>query len=324
MARARNIKPGFFHNADLVELSMEARLLFIGLWLIADRAGRLEDRPKQIKMDIFPADSLDCNALLDDLAATGMLLRYEVDGKRYLQVVNFAKHQNPHKDEKTSTIPDQCGNLASKVPTSEKHGASTVQAPCPPDADTVAIGLIPDSGFLIPDSGFLIPDPLTHTAAVDQKPDEPDGPVCVSMADAICTGMAAAGIADASPSNPDLLALMGKGADIGVFVSAAGKSVEKKKGFAYALGIVKVQMTQAAALVNAAMAVPQQGAAPARGKFGQAEPARVSEVWHESLVGVDRMAAELGMAPIDPVMETRPAFKARVMAAALQSQNMAA
>ena len=69
MARARNIKPAFFRNAELVELSFEARLFFIGLWTAADRDGRLEDRPKQIKMEIFPADSVDCDALLSDLAA---------------------------------------------------------------------------------------------------------------------------------------------------------------------------------------------------------------------------------------------------------------
>lgn len=150
MARARNIKPGFFRNADLVELPFEARLLFIGLWTIADRSGRLEDRPKQIKMELFPADSVDVDALLDELAAIGVVARYSHDGKRYLQVVNFAKHQNPHKDEKASTIPDQDGHLAAPEQDKKKHGASTVQAPCNNDSDTVAIGLIPDS--LIPDS----------------------------------------------------------------------------------------------------------------------------------------------------------------------------
>lgn len=150
MARARNIKPGFFRNADLVELPFEARLLFIGLWTIADRSGRMEDRPKQIKMELFPADSVDVDALLDELAAIGVVARYSHDGKRYLQVVNFSKHQNPHKDEKASTIPDQDGHLATPEQDKKKHGASTVQAPCNNDGDTVAIGLIPDS--LIPDS----------------------------------------------------------------------------------------------------------------------------------------------------------------------------
>ena len=172
MARARNIKPGFFRNADLVELSMEARLLFIGLWTLADRAGRLEDRPKQIKMDVFPADSVDCDALLNQLAATGMVVRYEVNGGRYLQVVNFSKHQNPHRDEKVSSLPDQSGHVAESSPAPSKPNANTVQAPCEEDASTVAIGLTPDP--LIPDS--LIPDPLTKkkSASAPTIPDIPD------------------------------------------------------------------------------------------------------------------------------------------------------
>jgi len=155
MARARNIKPGFFRNADLVELPFEARLLFIGLWTLADREGRLEDRPKQIKMEIFPADNVDCDALIAQLTSIGVVARYEHGGKRYLQVVNFCKHQNPHRDEKASTIPDQDGNLTTTKEARRKHGASTVQASCEHDANTVAIGLIPDS--LIPEVNPPLP-----------------------------------------------------------------------------------------------------------------------------------------------------------------------
>lgn len=163
MARARNIKPGFFRNADLAELPIEARLLFVGLWTIADREGRMEDRPKQIKMELFPADNLDCDVLLDQLAEIGVIERYSCGGKRYLHVVNFCKHQNPHKDEKASTIPGKCGNVAEIKQAPKKHGASTVQAPCKDEESTVAIGLIPDSLNLIPDS-------LQKLAAQDAAP----------------------------------------------------------------------------------------------------------------------------------------------------------
>jgi hypothetical protein len=105
MARARNIKPGFFRNADLVELSFEARLLFIGLWTMADREGRLEDRPKQIKMELFPADNLDCEGLLASLAGIGMIARYEASGGKYIHIVSFLKHQMPHHKEVASVIP---------------------------------------------------------------------------------------------------------------------------------------------------------------------------------------------------------------------------
>ena len=51
MARARLLKPGFFTNEDLCELPAFGRLLFAGLWTIADREGRLEDRAIQRHAD---------------------------------------------------------------------------------------------------------------------------------------------------------------------------------------------------------------------------------------------------------------------------------
>ena len=105
MARARNIKPGFFKNELLAEMPPETRLLFMGLWCLADREGRFEDRPKKIKMELFPCDSFSIEDSLALLAKDGFLLRYEVDGKRYAQVVNFTKHQMPHHKEVPSEIP---------------------------------------------------------------------------------------------------------------------------------------------------------------------------------------------------------------------------
>lgn len=147
MARARNIKPGFFTNEDLVELDFATRLLFIGLWTEADREGRLEDRPKRLKMALFPADNLDVDACLADLAAAGFILRYEAGGKRYIQVLNFGKHQNPHVKEAASIIPAPCEHHANPVLAPDQHSAS------PADS------LIPDS----------IETPLTHASV----PDEP-------------------------------------------------------------------------------------------------------------------------------------------------------
>lgn len=146
MPRARNIKPSFFKNEILIELPFEARLLFIGLWTLADRAGRLEDRPKRIKMEIFPADNLDIESLLSQLNKAGFIIRYRpapcehhtgmvLDKIAYIQIVNFVKHQNPHIKEAASIIPAPC-----------EHHAS------PSDSFL----LIPESPILNPD--ILIPD----------------------------------------------------------------------------------------------------------------------------------------------------------------------
>ena len=171
MARARNIKPGFFRNAELVELGFDARLLFIGLWTIADRAGRLEDRPKQIKMELFPADNMDCDGLLCELAAIGMVARYEVDGKRFLQVTNFVKHQSPHRDEKSSTIPAMCLPDVALEQKTETHHESTAQAQCEHDASTMSIGLNPD--VLNPESLLLKPE-QKHTAKKTRRDEYSD------------------------------------------------------------------------------------------------------------------------------------------------------
>ena len=56
MARSRNIKPGIMANEDLAELGAIERLLFIYLWMLADKEGRLEDRPKRIKVEALPYD----------------------------------------------------------------------------------------------------------------------------------------------------------------------------------------------------------------------------------------------------------------------------
>ena len=133
--RARNIKPGFFQNEDLAELCPETRLLFIGLWLLADRQGLLEDRPKKIKMQIFPADSWDVDPMLQELADQNLIVRYIIDSKKFISIPAWDKHQNPHVKERDSTIPAP-----------DSHSASPETTGTDP-----ADSLIPDS--LIPSNG---------------------------------------------------------------------------------------------------------------------------------------------------------------------------
>lgn len=105
MARARNIKPGFFKNEELAECSPWARLCFAGLWTLADRDGRLEDRPKRIKGELFAFDSVEVEPLLDELAGRGFIQRYQVAGRSLIVIPTFLKHQNPHHREKPSELP---------------------------------------------------------------------------------------------------------------------------------------------------------------------------------------------------------------------------
>lgn len=110
--RLRTIKPGFFKNEDLAALPPLARLLFAGLWCIADREGRLEDRPRRIKALILPYDDdADANDLIERLAAAGFVERYEASGVKCIRIVNFLLHQQPHYKEVASVLPSPSGEF---------------------------------------------------------------------------------------------------------------------------------------------------------------------------------------------------------------------
>jgi len=115
MARARYIKPETMTNEDLAELPHSARLLFIYMWMIADRRGRLEDRPKRIRAKCFPYDGLDCEPLLAGLAEYGFITRYEIEGEKYLQINQFEVHQKPHPREAESVIPNINGEMETPI-----------------------------------------------------------------------------------------------------------------------------------------------------------------------------------------------------------------
>ncbi len=128
MARSRNIKPGLFKNEILGIADPLYTLAFQGLWVLADREGRLEDRPLRIKAETFPyRETISMDALLDWLHANGFILRYQVGGKLLIQVLNFKKHQNPHKNETESDIPspERIGSPPEIIGTNSEELGST-------------------------------------------------------------------------------------------------------------------------------------------------------------------------------------------------------
>lgn len=175
--RARNIKPGLYTNEDLAECSVWARYIFPGLWMMADRAGRLEYRPKKIKGELLRFDEQAAEPLLAELQRWGFIEIYQVAGRSYIQILTFNKHQNPHHREAESDIPSpespglQPDGTTTKPKTNDgsDYGEAQGETEASPGLEVEdatceggKAGLIPDSGFsdsLIPDSGSPIPDP---------------------------------------------------------------------------------------------------------------------------------------------------------------------
>lgn len=100
MARARNIKPSFFTNEQVSDNCPLGRLLFIGLWTIADFKGDLEWKEKTLKIQLLPWDDCDLKELAINLDKSGLIRFYSDGNKIYINIPNFEKHQNPHKNEK--------------------------------------------------------------------------------------------------------------------------------------------------------------------------------------------------------------------------------
>lgn len=164
--RARNIKPGLFLNEVLGQADPFLTILFQGLWCLADREGRLEDRPLRIKAEVFPyREGLDVNGYLTELERCGFIERYQVGAVKVIQVLNFTKHQSPHNTEKASELPEKPSSCPLTVDSPLPHGGN------PPDS------LIPDS--LIPDSNTTLPP--SAPVEVLGSPRKPKGRVRLSL-----------------------------------------------------------------------------------------------------------------------------------------------
>lgn len=154
MARARNIKPQFFTNDELSELPPLARLLFIGLWTIADFKGCFEYKPKRLKVQLLPYDDCDIEQLVSALDKSRFISIYSVQGQTFGKVLNFNKHQNPHKNEKEkgSDIPDIYQNDAENVMFSDNLEDIEINHDQNGSDPADSLNLIPDSCSPITDT----------------------------------------------------------------------------------------------------------------------------------------------------------------------------
>ncbi|MBR0568380.1 hypothetical protein J5J83_19840 [Azoarcus sp. L1K30] len=111
MARIRSIKPEFWTAEQVMELSRDARLLFVGLWNFCDDAGIHPAKEKTLKAEVFPSDDLiaaDIRRLIDECISQGLVLEYEIDGERYWQVTGW-HHQKI--DQPTFKYPTPDGTI---------------------------------------------------------------------------------------------------------------------------------------------------------------------------------------------------------------------
>ncbi|MFI6689942.1 hypothetical protein [Streptomyces sp. NPDC050485] len=98
MARIRTIKPEAFISESLAQVSLAAERTFFGLLTQADDHGRFRDQGAVIAGALWSLrpehGPLGVEDDLNQLDGAGLICRYEgEDGKRYLHIVTWAKHQ---------------------------------------------------------------------------------------------------------------------------------------------------------------------------------------------------------------------------------------
>lgn len=98
MPRIRTIKPQFWLDEDLGSICRDARLLYIGLWNLADDTGVFEYRPARIKVQLFPYDNdVDVAKIkewLQVLESVGNIGTFNINGKVFGYIYKFSKHQD--------------------------------------------------------------------------------------------------------------------------------------------------------------------------------------------------------------------------------------
>lgn len=208
MPRARNIKPSFFTNEEIAEVDPFGRLLFIALWTIADREGRVEDRPKRIAVQALPFDrNVDVDALLDDLQRAGFIVRYEAEGVRVIEILNFARHQRPHPKEPPSELPPR-----PETPEPEQNAEKNFS----PGKETASCSLSLPSFPSYP-SPSPIPLPCELSLAARVTPAE------------LSRAMREGGV-QAQPADPRLIALSERGVSAETVHAACAAAREAKPG----------------------------------------------------------------------------------------------
>ena len=106
--RIRSVKPEFWRSDSINDLGHFDRLFFIGLWSYVDDNGVGRDHVVNIAADLFAGDlSRDSRETLarvseslSTLEKQNLIVRYTVEGEKYLAITTWKKHQRIDKPNK--------------------------------------------------------------------------------------------------------------------------------------------------------------------------------------------------------------------------------
>lgn len=120
MARMRSLKPEFWSDLKITRVSRDARLLYLALWNQADEWARCHGDIRWIKGHCLPYDDdlnlASIDALLNELAGIGRIVRYSIGSEPFLFLPKLHKHQRLEPHKTPSRLPEPPGHDAEKIP----------------------------------------------------------------------------------------------------------------------------------------------------------------------------------------------------------------
>lgn len=130
MARKRMIDPGIWSSEDFSKLSSFSKLIFIGLFSLADDEGRGKANPSYLKSMLFPYEegirSADIKKTLQEIASTMSVIFYTHDEKEYYALKSWGKFQTINKPTPSSVPAPVSDYSAATVVLPEDYGSTTV------------------------------------------------------------------------------------------------------------------------------------------------------------------------------------------------------
>lgn len=129
MARIRGIKPEFWTDSVMIQLSPLARLLYIGMWNFAlCDEGHLENDPIRIKLQILPAENVSIEQLLDELSTSSRIVYEQVqNGETYIRIPTLKKQAG--KEARWKTRCPACNSAENLVHDLEQTPPSSPELP---------------------------------------------------------------------------------------------------------------------------------------------------------------------------------------------------
>lgn len=118
MARKRMIDPNIWQSEDFSRLSTLAKLVFIGLFSLADDEGRGRCNPVYLKSTLFPYEegirSADIDKTLSEISSNMSVIFYSCDGSNYYSLYNWNTWQKIDRPSE-SKIPEYVENTMEKL-----------------------------------------------------------------------------------------------------------------------------------------------------------------------------------------------------------------